>query len=468
VFNQGSLSMISPAALPILSSGSAKTDPAPAIPGETPENGGFAQLLARHEGPDPSAPFSAGAATPPTDPANMVTTAATNLPETGKVLPPVLPEQLPVTLPAVVAALKPADLAAPSNDAAQDAAPPAPIHPQPQAARETAAAIILQAMPARAASKDRKDPKGGTQSDQTATDAPADTSTPSAMPLPMQAEAKPIAHLPVTTGTAPVLGGSTAPIQPGPAQAQPNAPRETTSNDNPTPAALPDAVAKAVLTISSGAQDNNPAAGTVRVRPGLALAVDAAKSHDGERLAAVRAAGHEAMQPLAAPSAPFAASVADAPPVAPAPAARSERPADFTQIVDTLAAAREAANSTNGTQPVHVTLQHADFGKVSLKFVADQDGLSVAMASADPAFARAVQASAPAAQQQGATADSSANSGNAHAYARADAGSPQSQSQNPSSSRQAAALFRDGRNPASNPSRSDSKHATPGRRGLFA
>ena len=41
---------------------------------------------------------------------------------------------------------------------------------------------------------------------------------------------------------------------------------------------------------------------------------------------------------------------------------------------------------------VAVSLAHADFGRVSLRFRDDGDALSVSMSSADPGFARAVHA----------------------------------------------------------------------------
>jgi hypothetical protein len=67
-----------------------------------------------------------------------------------------------------------------------------------------------------------------------------------------------------------------------------------------------------------------------------------------------------------------------------------QRPQDFAQLIDRLVAAREAVQP----QPVTLALAHAEFGKVELRFANDPGGLSVALASADPEFARAVQAAA--------------------------------------------------------------------------
>ena len=67
-------------------------------------------------------------------------------------------------------------------------------------------------------------------------------------------------------------------------------------------------------------------------------------------------------------------------------------PHDFVTLVDRLIAAREAA----GAQLVSLALDHAEFGKVSLRFEQGEAGLTVAMTSPDPDFARAVSAAIPA------------------------------------------------------------------------
>lgn len=87
--------------------------------------------------------------------------------------------------------------------------------------------------------------------------------------------------------------------------------------------------------------------------------------------------------------------------------AATDRPQDFGQLIDRLVAARDASQP----QAVTIALAHAEFGKVELRFGNDPDGLSVAMSSADPDFARAVQAAVP------------------PATASTDAGSPQSRAQ---------------------------------------
>ncbi|MCW1400788.1 hypothetical protein OKA06_00070 [Novosphingobium sp. MW5] len=73
------------------------------------------------------------------------------------------------------------------------------------------------------------------------------------------------------------------------------------------------------------------------------------------------------------------------------PASAVQAPADFAQIVDRLVAAREAVAPSE----VRVTIDHAQFGKVSVGFTPDSSGMSVTLAAADPEFARAVEAAAP-------------------------------------------------------------------------
>lgn len=75
---------------------------------------------------------------------------------------------------------------------------------------------------------------------------------------------------------------------------------------------------------------------------------------------------------------------------APAPVA-SLRPHDFTALVDRLVAAREAAQP----QRALLTVAHAEFGPVELRFRHEERGLAVSLASADPDFARVAAAAAP-------------------------------------------------------------------------
>lgn len=64
------------------------------------------------------------------------------------------------------------------------------------------------------------------------------------------------------------------------------------------------------------------------------------------------------------------------------------RPHDFAALIERIAVAREAA----APQAVSITVTHQDFGQVRLSFRPEDAGLSVAMSSADPGFARAAAA----------------------------------------------------------------------------
>lgn len=73
------------------------------------------------------------------------------------------------------------------------------------------------------------------------------------------------------------------------------------------------------------------------------------------------------------------------------PASPLPTPHDFAALVDRLAAAREAVQP----QAVSVALSHADFGPVRIDFRHEDGALNVALASADPDFARAIGAAPP-------------------------------------------------------------------------
>lgn len=121
--------------------------------------------------------------------------------------------------------------------------------------------------------------------------------------------------------------------------------------------------------------------------------------------------------PVTSPTSNAPAAATAAPiPLAHQPLPLADRPQDFSALIDRLVAAREAA----GPQGVSISVAHAEFGQVHLRFRHDEAGVSVAMASADPAFARAASAMPPVLPvsdpqsgqfQQGQRQDSSAASG---------------------------------------------------------
>ena len=103
----------------------------------------------------------------------------------------------------------------------------------------------------------------------------------------------------------------------------------------------------------------------------------------------------------ARPSAPGATkAVADT-----ADARQGLRPHEFTTLVDRLVEARESARGG----AVNVSVMHADFGEVSLRFNHDNGNLTVSMSNQDPDFARAVNAATPADSSQ--TGDMSSQGG---------------------------------------------------------
>ena len=92
---------------------------------------------------------------------------------------------------------------------------------------------------------------------------------------------------------------------------------------------------------------------------------------------------------------PDAPGVLTGAPAQPQPAAAPQsaaiaqvRPHDFAALIERIAVAREAA----APQAVSITVTHQDFGPVRLSFRPDDAGLSVALSSADPGFARAAAA----------------------------------------------------------------------------
>ena len=86
-------------------------------------------------------------------------------------------------------------------------------------------------------------------------------------------------------------------------------------------------------------------------------------------------------QPPSAPAAAPASAVASSVPPASGP-----QPISFDQLVDSIARARDGVEPGG---PVAVAMHHGEFGRVSLSIESDGTGLSVALASADPAFTQA-------------------------------------------------------------------------------
>ena len=171
--------------------------------------------------------------------------------------------------------------------------------------------------------------------------------------------------------------------------------------------------------VEVAAQVGSQISAPVAAQPIIAVAAHAVHERAPEAVAAHGSRTIEANKP-AAPTPEAAPMPADAQPAVPvtlqpgadtAPASapafataavpqRTEAPHDFAALIDRLVEAREAARSSVSPQAVQAAVAHADFGKVELRFEQNGAQLSVSLASSDPDFARAVQAAAPAAQQQ--------------------------------------------------------------------
>lgn len=125
------------------------------------------------------------------------------------------------------------------------------------------------------------------------------------------------------------------------------------------------------------------------------LALDAVKDAKapaaGEQIArrttlAASLALNTTFQPVAVDGAVM--PVSDAKPTFAASPAQAVRPHEFSALVDRLVEAREAARPANA----NLTVNHADFGQVSVRFAQDNGNLSVALTSNDPGFIPAVNA----------------------------------------------------------------------------
>lgn len=354
--------------------------------------------------------------------------------------------------------------------------------PAPAKAAETAPAPILVRMLAQAARGPRATDKEEAASDQDAAAADGDAdagqaaAAETAVTVPVldlpalpvivaaatQAAVDPAAAKIAPGGKAPalpqaVIAGQAAAAAPQPGEPtiqvapNPSVPAPSIQNvaaNAPAQAAAPAAPAAPavpVLTVPAAPADTAPAVVTVvpaQAQPQAQLGGQAvtarikvaAKAADGQPAAAadpaepaapaLRAALADRAPAVApeptAPTVPLAADgQAQAAPAAPAAtAATAGLPRhDFAALVDRLIEARNAS----ATNTVHASVNHAEFGRVSLQFQQDGKDLSVAMSSADPEFAVAVQAAMPA-ERAAANADTgSRGQGQSQAQAQAQA-----------------------------------------------
>lgn len=280
------------------------------------------------------------------------------LPEGGKILPEGLPQPLPgkaqMALPRRGASLSGQHAASqpearPAKPEDSEADTPATLSPEHLL-------NIINALPLLPAQAAAATP---TEAPSTASAAPKGIATP-AMPLPATLAAQPKAQ---------------AQAQP---QGQPQLPVLELDR------AAPPALAASLAALEPSAAPALPGGVTARLKlnPAATATNEAAASPGTYTATLLGAPLANASHPAAPGSAPFAA----APLVQPA-----SRPHDFTALIDSLVAAREAAQP----HTVSVALATAEFGAVHVRFNQDDNGLSVTMASANPDFARAASAAMP-------------------------------------------------------------------------
>lgn len=339
---------------------------APANPEETPAIEGFSELLALQiAGLTPAAPVIEGA---------PVRAAA--LPEGGKILPDGL-ASLPEGQVALPKSFTAADAESESDhEAALPVAEPALAQPAPLAVL----ALLQPPAPSTAA------PVEASQTSGTA----APQSAPTAQP-----RTAPVAK--TETPAVPVLAVAAPPV-PTAALVQVAAPVAAM-------AAPVQFQVRARQSMASEAARVQPTSDAPPASPATPTAspIDLLRSRAPAELAPVLPVGPAlAAAPLA--EAPQGAPLAAAAPAAPA---RAETPMDFTQLVDRLVEARDAARP----QAIEAAVAHAEFGRVSLRFAQGDDGLSVTMASADPDFARVAQSAAAAVPPPPASAPATSDSG---------------------------------------------------------
>lgn len=404
-------------------------------PGESVEPADFAALLniqTLTAGPTEDAPVA--------QPGLLVAaTAALPVPANGKILPVGLPVALPSEAPAAQA--QPVD-----QDPA--AAPPAAL----PSAIATLPTALLKARPAGpAAQAGPADAPQPTMSEDAAE--PAD---------PAIAVTEPLATLPVialhavTPVSQPASPGEPASPAETALSREPGRPTQAPIAASPQPAMSQPAVTQPAV---SAAGQQTPPPST----PQLTALPEAAPAEREAAVQQVRMIEPAAAQPVAASETVLAAPpvIRDAAPAAiTATTAAAERPHDFTALVDRLVAAREAMQP----QSVTMAVRHAEFGAVQLRFQQDASGLSVAMASADPDFARAVSAAVPPVQAASAsdTASFSQQGRSEPGSASADGG--RSGQQTPREERGTARA-----NPAPAANRSQSQASDDGaRNGIFA
>lgn len=436
----------------------------PGIPGENGaeqlQTGGFAKLLSQQ----PGASAVAGPAVAAPDENISLQQPALSLPHSGKTLPPVATEVAgngPAAANAVdilpLGSLIPA-IGGPAINTAPARKTASQSEDQEPASEPSEATTDFILFPSDQGTLPVNLPGGlvatPVASGVTSPTEPADPkSAPSSAAAPQlsrlieqQLAGRPLTHAALTTAAQSGTGQSG---RPAPQLA------ETTGGGQirllPLDALRRDAMPAAAFTLGSPAAPLEP--GALHMRPALGMS-------PAERLSAKEPeslAGATLLSPVdATTTAAFAPITA----AAPAPALAH----DFATLIDRLIAARDAA----APPPVNISVDHADFGTISLRFQHDGAGLSVSLANPDPDFARAVQAATPLVSAATATSSENQTGANASQSGQNSAGRQDSAAGSPSGQSQARP---DRREPArhetdATPARSDDPAGS--RRGVFA
>lgn len=212
---------------------------------------------------------------------------------------------------------------------------------------------------------------------------------------------------------------------------------------------------------------------TARAQPSTLAALTGTPTPDRPAARKLRAEAEPALPAAkiaALPAPETAAALAQAQPTfAPAatltaPAATGAQPISFDQLVDSIARARDGLEPAG---PVAVAMRHAEFGRISLRIEGDATGLSVALASPDPAFAPAVAAAHAAASAEPARVASAPETSGQTLTQGQGQGQAQGQGQPGTGHQRQSAYTSASQRPAANPARSPA--STDERRGgIFA
>lgn len=219
----------------------------------------------------------------------------------------------------------------------------------------------------------------------------------------------------------------------------------------------PGAVAAEIRALNPVASEGErkPGAGPAPVAPANPAApAPVAQPQDGFSLEVSRIAG----DPVPAqPALPSTAPARDVP--------SAVRPHDFAALVDRLVEARDVT----GHRTANLTVNHADFGAVTMRFEQGERGLSVALSSPDPDFTRAVSAAAAALPAQS-ERDSNQQGSNANpgTSARQDAAASTGQGQTGPRGQDRGQAGRDDRVDPNAPPSDNAKPQGRSRKGIFA